>query len=104
LDVEPVDFAELLSTVTDTISRKAVIDALDKRFDSIPIEQTTEILLLRKDLRDLPAAEPQRIKGKWALQSDDYHEYYECDQCGIAVGIDDIRNFCPNCGADMRER
>lgn len=50
-----------------------------------------------------PTAEPQRIKGKWALQSDDYHEYYECDQCGIAVGIDDIRNFCPNCGADMRE-
>jgi hypothetical protein len=88
---------------TDCISRHAVIDALDKRFDSIPIEQTTEILLLRKDLRDLPAAEPQRIKGKWALQSDDYHEYYECDQCGIAVGIDDIRNFCPNCGAEMRE-
>jgi hypothetical protein len=88
---------------TDCISRHAAIDALDKRFDSIPIEQTTEILLLRKDLRDLPAAEPQRIKGKWALQSDDYHEYYECDQCGIAVGIDDIRNFCPNCGAEMRE-
>ena len=86
---------------TDCISRQAAIDALDKRFDSIPIEQTTEILLLRKDLRDLPTAEPQRIKGKWALQSDDYHEYYECDQCGIAVGIDDIRNFCPNCGADM---
>ena len=88
--------------MSDLISRQAAIDALDKRFDSIPIEQTTEILLLRKDLRDLPNAEPQRIKGKWALQSDDYHEYYECDQCGIAVGIDDIRNFCPNCGADMR--
>lgn len=87
---------------TDCISRQAAIEALDKRFDSIPIEQTTEILLLRKDLRDLPTAEPQRIKGKWALQSDDYYEYYECDQCGIAVGIDDIRNFCPNCGADMR--
>ena len=89
--------------MNDLISRQQAVDALDKRFDSIPIEQTTEILLLRKDLRDLPTAEPQRIKGKWALQSDDYHEYYECDQCGIAVGIDDIRNFCPNCGADMRE-
>jgi len=86
---------------SDSISRQAAIDVLDKRFDSIPMEQTTEILLLRKDLRDLPTAEPQRIKGKWALQSDDYHEYYECDQCGIAVGLDDIRNFCPNCGAKM---
>ncbi len=42
-------------------------------------------------------------KGEWILQSDDYHEYYECDQCGIAIGLDDIRNFCPNCGARMEE-
>lgn len=38
----------------DAISRKAAIKALDKRFDSIPMEQTTEILLLRRDLRELP--------------------------------------------------
>ena len=86
---------------SDTISRQQAIDALDKRFDSIPMEQTSEILMLRKDLRNLPPAQPKT--GKWALQSDDYHEYYECDQCGMAVGLDDVRNFCPNCGADMRE-
>ena len=44
----------------DCISRAAAIDALDKRFDSIPMNQTTEILLLRKDLRDLPSAQPER--------------------------------------------
>ena len=44
--------------VNDTISRAAALDALDKRFDSIPMEQTTEILLLRKDLRKLPSAQP----------------------------------------------
>ena len=44
----------------DLISRQAAIDALDKRFDSIPMNQTTEILLLRKDLRDLPSAQPER--------------------------------------------
>jgi len=43
--------------MSDLISRQAAIDALDKRFDSIPIEQTTEILLLRKDLRNLPSAD-----------------------------------------------
>ena len=43
----------------DVISRQAAIDALDKRFDSIPMEQTTEILLLRKDLRELPSAQPE---------------------------------------------
>ena len=46
--------------VGDTISRQAAIDALDKRFDSIPMNQTTEILLLRKDLRDLPSVQPER--------------------------------------------
>ena len=44
----------------DLISRQAAIDALDKRFDSIPMEQTTEILLLRKDLRNLPSAQPEQ--------------------------------------------
>lgn len=53
-------------------------------------------------IENLPSAQPERNKGEWVLQSDDYHEYYECDQCGIAVGLDDVRNFCPNCGADMR--
>ena len=45
-----------------TISRQAAIDALDKRFDSIPMEQTVEILQLRRDLRELPPAQPEQ---KW---------------------------------------
>lgn len=44
--------------VNDCISRQQAIDAVDKRFDSIPMEQTTEILMLRKDLRELPSAQP----------------------------------------------
>ena len=43
----------------DLISRQAAIDALDKRFDSIPFGQTAEILLLRKDLRELPSAQSE---------------------------------------------
>jgi len=50
----------LAEVSTDCISRQAAIDALDKRFDSIPMEQTTEILLLRKDLRELPSVQPER--------------------------------------------
>lgn len=44
----------------DLISRRAAIDALDKRFDDVPMELTTEILLLRKDLREvIPSAQPE---------------------------------------------
>ena len=56
----------------DLISRQAAIDALDKRFDSIPMEQTTEILQLRKDLRKLPSAQPEpcedTISRQWLME------------------------------------
>ena len=97
--------------VGDLISRQAAIDALDKRFDSVPMEQTTEILMLRKDLRELPSSQPR--KGKWIYGE---HESamcdgYRCDKCGFFVPwdyqhkfIDFIKdyNYCPSCGADMR--
>ena len=38
----------------EMITKRQAIDALDKRFDNIPREQTAEILMLRKDLRELP--------------------------------------------------
>ena len=47
--------------MNDLISRQAAIDALDKRFDKIPMGQTTEILKLRKDLRKLPSAQPEKV-------------------------------------------
>ena len=50
--------------LNDLISRQDAIDALDKRFDSIPMEQTTEILQLRKDLRELPPAQSEITDGQ----------------------------------------
>lgn len=41
----------------DMITKRQAIDALDKRFDNIPMEQTAEILMLRKDLRELPTVQ-----------------------------------------------
>jgi len=56
-----------------------------------------------KELAKLPPVTPQPKTGYWIRQSDDYHDYYECEHCGIAVGLDDIKNYCPNCGARMQE-
>lgn len=110
----------------DAVSRQAVIDALDKRFDSVPMEQTTEILLLRKDLRELPPVTPtntetvtefadrcrecgKQKKGEWCKQNDDYFDWYECSECGYGSEGEmqysseyDVRTkYCPNCGAEM---
>ena len=85
----------------DTISRTAAIDALDKRFDSIPMEQTAEILQLRKDLRELPSAQPERMRGRWIPNIyPDVGDGYRCSQCG-AYHVAPYK-FCHNCGADMR--
>ena len=48
----------------DCISRQQAIEALDKRFDNIPMDQTAEILMLRKDLRNLPSVQPDYTKMK----------------------------------------
>ena len=56
--------------------------------------------IIEREINAIPSAD--RPRGEWIEQEDDYHHYWECSECGMGVGLDDIRNFCPNCGADMR--
>lgn len=57
---EPSTNCSEVPNSSDAISRQAAIDALDKRFDSIPMEQTVEVLQLRRDLRELPPAQSEQ--------------------------------------------
>ena len=52
----------------------------------------------------LPTADVRPVvRGKWRLYSP-LTDTYECDKCGYQVIDESFRtNFCPNCGADMRE-
>ena len=65
--------------MSDLISRQAAIEALDKRIDSIPMEQTTEILQLRKDLRELPSAQPEIVRCKDCKHFAGEGMYCSCD-------------------------
>ena len=48
---------------------------------------------------DMPAAGVQPVKrGHWI--EIDYGMFYECSECGNVREFE--RNFCSNCGADMR--
>ena len=69
----------------DTISRQMAIDALDKRFDNVPMEQTAEILKLRKDLRELPSAQPEQ---RWIPC--DKGEPDEDMECWVTVKTTDV--------------
>ena len=53
-------------------------------------------------LLSLPSAQPERPKGEWIHQAK--FSRIECDQCGkVFRNSFAPKNFCPNCGADMRE-
>lgn len=101
------DGARSTAQSTDLIDRQEAINALDKRFDDVPMELTTEILQLRRDLRELPSAQPER-RGRWIKL--DMHAHladHKCTACGQECYVptcmgEPMYTYCPNCGADMR--
>lgn len=48
----------------------------------------------------IEALKEQRPHGEWEKKSICY-DYFYCSECGYAYKH--AFNFCPNCGADMRE-
>ena len=60
-------------------------------------------------IRVLPSVQPSR-KGHW-IEKEDFNgdTYYDCSECGESFCLmegtptDNLYNYCPNCGADMRE-
>ena len=94
----------------DCISRQAVLDFIrslqrwcvkseDGKFNNVGLLYDDVMFGIDK----LPSVTPKEKTGHWIRQTDDYHDYYECEHCGIAVGLDDIKNYCPNCGFRMFE-
>lgn len=56
---------------------------------------------------EIPAADVRPVvRGKWVNYGDEYRPDIKCCVCGqrkpILLGNFNF-NFCPNCGADMRE-
>lgn len=63
-------------------------------------------------LDDAPTVDADRSKGEWIEEyhGNGWNDYwdYTCSNCGKKYErADDVlykANFCPNCGADMREK
>lgn len=55
----------------------------------------------------LPSAEPERKRGKWIHRWSGCGSVWleqRCSECGLTLEEEPIDyNYCPNCGADMRE-
>ena len=98
------------SHACDLISRAMLLDYIHN-------EPIGKMLCDRYNLdgviKQLPSAQPERKRGKWIYGEDEYGiDGYHCDKCGFFVPWDyahkfinyiEDYNFCPGCGADMRE-
>lgn len=88
-----------------TISRTQAIDAL-RAMQTYKLGAGEDMLLIdqaeaQTELMMLPPAKPERPKGEWIHQVK--FSRVECDQCGkVFRNSFAPKNFCPNCGADMR--
>ena len=113
-----LEILERLDTDSDTISRKAAIDAIEKVASLFPYKihgkpETYDryneawndaIGRAELEINELPPAQPERIKGHW-IEHDDGLTACECSVCHekYALYEEDVfgRNFCPKCGAEM---
>ena len=95
--------------MSDLIDRQAATDAL-RAMQTYKLFAGDDMLLIdqagaQTELMMLPPAQPERIRGHWI--HDGHH--IRCDQCREYMCDKDAEgdriptNFCPNCGADMRE-
>lgn len=94
-----------VNTKNDTINRQVALNALNKLDVSDGVGISSVACSLQEEairsIKNLPSAQPERIKGKWL---DDCtcsicHWIHEDDN-GFALITK--YNFCPNCGANMR--
>ena len=92
-------------TMDDLISRAQAIDTIEDfpHGDVWNVESMEEMI---DRIKLLPSAQPKM--GRWIHHPEiGWGETWLCDQCGekttSTVMGKPRANFCPNCGADMRE-
>ena len=103
---EAVDIAikALSAEPCDCISRKEAIKAMEDKAKGLKNLDTINGLCgAVAILYDLPSVQPIRPKGKWIETTVRGLKSLVCSKCCADLGSICETNFCPNCGADMRE-
>ena len=112
-DAEALKFAIAMlkaEPCADCISRQAVYDMLDGMLDDKNDDKRYQMVSLdyvAEEIAELPSVTPAQRMGRW-IDTNVYiptaysnMEYVKCSCCGedsLEEG-----DFCPNCGADMKE-
>ena len=106
--------------MSDCVDREAVVGILKKLGLGKDIDYADEMYLaalsdVARHIKSLSSVEPERAKGHWIDAQHWFSSYSaECSVCkkrarqyaedsGHGGYIYSFMDFCPNCGADMRE-
>ena len=95
--------------MTDYISREAAFDAVFHQFCGSCDETEAALHGAIDEITAIPAADVRPVvRGVWNAVKGALHPAETsavCSNCGFATMIhaQTFYNFCPNCGADMRE-
>lgn len=73
-----------------------------KQLERVNAEQRQRLYEAKYGWSEGEDAEPVRMKGKWITSHVPESMLWECNQCGYDCGAHSF-NYCPMCGADMRE-
>ena len=79
------------------MTREEAIDVLKCNYPSSCFEELCKAV----DIAIKALSAQERKRGRWILKSTNGEMFDCCSECGF-VEWDAPRNFCPNCGADMR--
>lgn len=102
----------IVAEVEDCISRQAAIDALGEKplvwddFSDFDLGKAAQWSDDVDAIKELPSAQPQRMKGKWLRNESDLSWWFECSKCGESplynpYADEVLTSFCPWCGAEM---
>ena len=93
--------------MSETISRKLAIDALDKCPCGGQDEKGNPWIYKENAVEAIEMVEPSEEPktGKWINVVDGIeYTWANCNKCGARIPMAyKYYNFCPNCGADMRK-
>ena len=87
--------------MAEYIEREKLIEHLKKD----PLFDLVERYGITGVIESIPAADVRLVvRGKWLDVTWCGEDYLSCSMCGYGALAHERTNFCPNCGADMRER
>lgn len=91
---------------TDYITKESALSCFHDWIDRYGHEHSADEMTEYQRIEDLPVADVRPVvRGEWVYEepngANNFKGCYWCDQCHQP--INHKKNFCPNCGADMRE-